>query len=117
MVTGGIRRKEVAEDALAGAGEFNVKMLGIARALAFRPQLANDWQNNQNPDVELPEINWKKKALGSLAVMAITKAQLARLAVCKAPKLALNPVFALIIDQVKTKWRTRRYKAWRRTEK
>jgi len=113
MVTGGILRKEVAQDALQkDAAGFGVEMLGLARAMAFKPDLPNLWKAGDY-DVELPEVTWKNKMLGALAVMAIAKAQLNRLAHGKAPKSGVSPLYALISEQFKTKLRTRRYRRWR----
>ena len=114
MVTGGIRKFEVAEQALEKdhAG-FSVQVLGLARALAFQPDLPNQWKSGNAVAVRLPEISWKKKILAALAVMAVTKAQLNRMALGKPPKWGLNPAWALFMEQLKTKFRTRRYRKWR----
>lgn len=113
MVTGGILSRKVAEDALLkDEAGFGVEMLGIARGLAFKPDLVNVWKQREH-EVKLPSINWKKKILASLAVMSVTKAQLNRMAFGKAPKFGLNPMLALLKDQLKTKFRTKRYRRWR----
>ena len=118
MITGGIRRKQVAEEALKqdDAG-FGVAMLGIARAMAFVPDLPNRWQQNQHLDVQLPQLNWKNKTIAALGVMSVTKAQLNRLASGKAPKPSVNPVLAILADRIKTKLRTRRYRKWRESHR
>jgi len=112
MVTGGIVQRSVAQDALQkDQAGFGVEMLGIARAMAFKPDLPNLWRE-QEYAVELPVINWKNKVFAALGVMAATKAQLNRMAKGKAPK-PVSPLWALIMDQIKTKIRTRRYRRWR----
>jgi len=94
MVTGGVRKKQIAIEAL---------------------QQPSEWQQEQSLEVTLPSLSWKNKTLAALGMMAITKAQLNRLANGKSPKLKLNPVVTIIKDRVKTKWRTQRYKRWRKS--
>jgi 2,4-dienoyl-CoA reductase-like NADH-dependent reductase (Old Yellow Enzyme family) len=113
MVTGGILRRAVAEEALEkDSAGFGVEMLGIAQAMAFQPDLPKQWQKNEL-EIRLPQVNWKNKTFAALAVMAITKAQLNRLALGKSPKANVSPFFSLIADQIKTKQRTKRYRRWR----
>jgi 2,4-dienoyl-CoA reductase-like NADH-dependent reductase (Old Yellow Enzyme family) len=116
MVTGGITKRAVAEDALTQRGGIAIEMLGIARALAYEPSLPNKWKQAQSLEIELPVVNWKNKTLGALAGMAITKAQLTRVAAGKLPNPNLNPFYAFIKGQIKTKLRTREYRKWRETD-
>jgi 2,4-dienoyl-CoA reductase-like NADH-dependent reductase (Old Yellow Enzyme family) len=113
MVTGGITKRSVAEDALNERGGISIKMLGIARALAYQPSLPNLWKQDQTLEVALPIVNWKNKTLGALASMAITKAQLTLMAAGKVPNPNINPLYALVKGQIKTKLRTRKYRKWR----
>ena len=114
MVTGGITRLETAKAALIqDAQGFGVSMLGIARALALEPRLAQKWQSRSREQVSLPQVQWRNKTLAALATMALTKAQLQRMAAGKAPKEGLNPVFALLRDRWLTWRRTQRYRRWR----
>ena len=113
MVTGGILRRAVAEEALEkDSAGFGVEMLGIAQAMAFQPDLPKQWQRNEL-EIELPQVNWKNKTFAALAVMAVTKAQLNRLAHGKPTKANVSPFFSLIADQLKTNQRTKRYRRWR----
>ena len=113
MVTGGILKRSVAIDTLQkNSAGFAVKMLGIARGLAFEPDLVNHWKQAEFA-VNLPVINWKNKVLTALAVMSVTKTQLNRMAVGKTPKYTSSPAFALLVDQLKSRLRTIRYKRWR----
>ena len=113
MVTGGILRREVAEEALEkDSAGFGVEMLGIAQAMAFQPDLPKQWQKNEL-EIKLPQVNWKNKTFAALAVMAVTKAQLNRLAQGKPTKANVSPFFSLIADQIKTNQRTKRYRRWR----
>ncbi len=113
MVTGGITKRTVAEDALNERGGISIEMLGIARALAYEPSLPNKWQRDEALEISLPNVDWKNKTLGALASMAITKAQLTRMAAGKSPKPNMQPFLALLKGQIKTKLRTRQYRAWR----
>ncbi|WP_336985488.1 NADH:flavin oxidoreductase/NADH oxidase family protein [Altererythrobacter aquiaggeris] len=114
MVTGGIVRLDVAEDALEKDPQgFGVAMLGIARALAFDPDLPENWLAGEQTEVLWPDITWKSGALKGLATMSVTKAQLERISVGKAVKPDVSPVWALLSDQFRTARRTRRYKQWR----
>lgn len=109
MVTGGVYRLKTAESAL-GSG---VDVLGIARAMAFVPDLPAKWKTGQSADVPLPEVRWKNRTMAGIATMALTKRQLNRLAAGKQPKAGLSPMLSLIGDQMNAKKLTKRYKAWR----
>jgi len=105
--------REVAEEALEkDSAGFGVEMLGIAQAMAFQPDLPKQWQKNEL-EIKLPQVNWKNKTFAALAVMAVTKAQLNRLALGKSPKSNISPFFSLLADQIKTNQRTKRYRRWR----
>ncbi len=118
MVTGGVRRWAVAEAAMSrDEAGFGVDLLGVARALAFQPDLVARWREGEQLDVEIPRVAWKNKTLASLAGMAVTKAQLGRLARGEQPKPGVSPLWAVLSDQLATKLRTRRYRRWRRATK
>lgn len=118
MVTGGIRRRALAENALAkDLGGFGVSVLGIARAMAFVPDLPNQWQAGTIEEVCVPEVSWRIKEAGALAAMALTSKQLHRIANGKSPSLSIPPLFALIWDQLRNKRLTKRYTKWRRASK
>ena len=115
MVTGGIRKLAVAEEALStDAAGFGVSVLGIARALAFAPDLARDWEAGRNAVIEVPSVEWKDRTLASVATMALTKAQMERMARGRAPWPAMPAALALAADRLRTLARVRRYKGWRR---
>ena len=114
MVTGGIKRRAVAEAALEqDTGGFGVAMLGMGRALAYAPNLVNEWREDRNLEVTIPEVNWKDTTLAGVAGMAVTKAQLRRVAAGRKPNPKLSPLFAMIRDQMRTGKLTKRYKKWR----
>jgi 2,4-dienoyl-CoA reductase-like NADH-dependent reductase (Old Yellow Enzyme family) len=113
MVTGGIRRRAVAEAALQPSeGKPGVAMVGIASALAFEPDLAERWKRDEALEIGIPSVGWRNKAYASLAKMALVKLQLRRLGKGQQPKPNASPLLALIRQQIITKRRTRLYRAW-----
>lgn len=114
MVTGGIKRLDVAHEALEqDAAGFGVSMLGVARASAFDPHFARHWKDGAHTDISIPELDWKNKTLASLATMSVTKAQLHRLANGKPVKPNVSPILALITDRLRINKLTKRYRKWR----
>ena len=114
MVTGGITKLDVAEAALAKDEHgFGVQLLGIARALAADPHLAKHWQDGTNADVALPEAGFSSPTLKGLATMALTKAQLERMAKGKVPGDGGSATLALVADQYRAAKRAKAYRAWR----
>ena len=113
MVTGGIRRRAVAEQALRPSeGRPGVAMVGIASAMAFEPKLPERWKDGEALEIEIPSLGWRNKAYASLARMALVKLQLRRLGKGRPPKPDANPLLALIRQQIITKRRTRLYRTW-----
>lgn len=111
MVTGGIRRRATAEDALAPeAGRDGVAMVGIGQALAYDPDLSNEWRKGEKV-VTVPAVGWKKRVLASLATMSMAKAQLRRMGAGKVPK-PVSGIWAVICQQLLTMRRNRQYRAW-----
>lgn len=106
MVTGGIRRKPVAEQVI----DSGIDMVGIATALAIDPNLPNEWKQGQNIAPELKPIHWENKTLASLANMATVKFQLQKLSHGKKSNPKVSPLWALILQQTETTCRTRQYK-------
>ncbi|SDO36495.1 2,4-dienoyl-CoA reductase [Lutimaribacter pacificus] len=114
MVTGGIRRRATAGDALAPEdGRAGVAMVGIAQALAYAPDLANRWQKGEHA-VTVPAVHWKRRALAGLATMAMTKLQLRRMGAGKHPDPSAWAPGVLLRDQLRTRRRNRQYRAWLR---
>jgi 2,4-dienoyl-CoA reductase-like NADH-dependent reductase (Old Yellow Enzyme family) len=113
MVTGGIRRRQVAIDALDDSAGYGVSVLGVARAMAFVPDLPNAWQADQKLDVELPRLSWENSTIAALGVMSMTKAQLNRMAKGLQPKAGVNPILSIIQDRLNTRLRTKCYRRWR----
>ena len=108
MVTGGIRRKAVAEQVV----QSGVDMVGIGTALAIDPALPDGWRRGQESAPELPPIRWKNKALASLANMATVKFQLRNLSKGRKTDPHVSPLRALLVQQAATACRTRQYRRW-----
>ena len=106
MVTGGIRRRPVAEQVM----QSGVEMVGIGTALAIAPALPRAWQAGQVVVPELRPITWKNKALASLGNMAMVKFQLRRLSEAKAPEPGVSPWWALLRQQWTDAIRARQYR-------
>ncbi|KWZ47783.1 2,4-dienoyl-CoA reductase [Burkholderia savannae] len=108
MVTGGIRRRAVAEQVV----DSGVAMVGIATALSVDPNLPRDWLAGGNNAPALRPIVWKNKVLGSLANMAVIKFQLKRLSEGRVTNPRVSPLRALLLQQLSTSCQTRRYRRW-----
>jgi 2,4-dienoyl-CoA reductase-like NADH-dependent reductase (Old Yellow Enzyme family) len=108
MVTGGVTKKETAEKALASG---SVDIVGIARAFAYAPHLAKDWEAGGH-QVELPVVGFKNKLLTALGTMALTKTQLFLLAQGKAPKPKSSPLLSIVKDRLRISKKTKLYKQW-----
>ncbi|WP_296228674.1 NADH:flavin oxidoreductase/NADH oxidase family protein [Ralstonia sp. UBA689] len=108
MVTGGIRRRAVAEQVV----DSGIAMVGIATALSIDPNLPRDWHAGKNNAPALRPITWKNKVLGSLANMAVVKFQLKRLSEGRGADPRVSPLRALLLQQWVTSCQTRRYRKW-----
>lgn len=106
MVTGGIRRRAVAEHVI----ESGVDMVGIATALAIEPNLPNLWKSGNKDAPELKPIRWKNKAIASVANMSAVKYQLRKLSQGKATNAKVSPLWALILQQLAMTKRTKQYR-------
>lgn len=112
LVTGGIRRRATAEAALTPEdGRPGTAMVGFAQALAWAPDLPNRWRAGEAV-VELPVVRWKSRPLTSLATMALAKRQLRRLGAGRSSGSGAWAPGVVACDQIRTLWRSRRYRAW-----
>ena len=107
MVTGGIRRPEVAEQVL----QTGVALVGIATALALVPDLPNRWQQGEALSPVLPAFRFGKKPLQALAKMAYTRLMLRRFGQAL-PFWSIRrwPLAMLLLDQIRLALLARRYK-------
>ncbi|WP_322047467.1 NADH:flavin oxidoreductase/NADH oxidase family protein [Paraburkholderia sp. J67] len=108
MVTGGIRRRAIAEQVVASG----VDMVGIGTALAIDPNLPREWRTGNDRAPALSPITWKNKPLASLANMASVKFQLRRLSEGKKTRPNVSPLRALLLQQLAEMARTRQYRRW-----
>jgi 2,4-dienoyl-CoA reductase-like NADH-dependent reductase (Old Yellow Enzyme family) len=108
MVTGGVRRRPVAESVV----QSGVDMVGMGTALAIEPHLPRDWLQGKDNAPQLPPITWKNKTIASLANMAVVKFQLRKLSLDKQPDPSVSPLRALIMEQLGAACRTRQYRRW-----
>ncbi|WP_420333604.1 NADH:flavin oxidoreductase/NADH oxidase family protein [Roseibium sp.] len=114
MVTGGIRSRDVAEEAITNhTGGIGVSVLGLARAMAFEPDVIANWQQGKKLRVDIPEVRWKNKRMAGFASMVLAYVQLERLSIGKSPNKGGLPFLALIGNQLKTRKRTQAYRKWR----
>jgi 2,4-dienoyl-CoA reductase-like NADH-dependent reductase (Old Yellow Enzyme family) len=110
MTTGGIRRREVADNVLAQG----VSVVGIATALAMDPGLPLSWREAKPRDGSVPAITFKDKMLASFAMMSVLQRQLHRLGNGQRPLANASAIFSIIRDQVRTRFLARRYRFWSR---
>lgn len=114
MLTGGIKRRQVAEDALNVDGELPaVDMVGIATALAYEPDLPNQWQTDQGLDVNLPRVEWENKTMSALGNMSVIKSQLQALSKGRPVSYKTNPIIAILKDRIRVIKQAKRYRRWR----
>ena len=106
MVTGGIRRVQVAETVV----NSGIDMVGIATALAIDPQLPVEWQNGKDRAPMLEVAKWNNKTLASLAYMATVKYQLTKLSNNAEPNPQVSQLWALLSGQIKIASQARRYR-------
>jgi len=108
MVTGGIRRLEVANAVLAGG----VAMVGIATALGLEPDLPRQWRLGHANAPQLKPITWANKPLAASAHLAAVKYQLTRLSRRRRTNPRVSPVWALLVSQVGASRQAGRYRRW-----
>lgn len=113
MVTGGIRKREIANEVL----ETNVDMVGIGTTLSLNPNLVNEWRNNSEIKTpKLKPITWSNKTLASLANMAMVKYQFNRIVKGKTPDINVSPLKAFLIDRYCNYKKTKEYRKWIKTK-
>ena len=108
MVTGGVTKLATAQAALGSGADI----IGVARAMAYAPNLPDNWEYGRASQVRLPRLSWKNKLLVALGSMAMTKEQLHLMGKGKSPKPSQSPISAIIKDRLRVRKQTKRYKAW-----
>ncbi|HEY3608496.1 MAG TPA: NADH:flavin oxidoreductase/NADH oxidase family protein [Pseudonocardiaceae bacterium] len=115
MLTGGISRRETAEQVLANG----VAVVGMATALAGTPDLPNRWRAGAQAGAQAGArprpVTWSDRTLASAAGMALVRYQLRRIARGGSPRLGTHPAHALACDQLAARRALRRYRSWLRT--
>lgn len=112
MVTGGIRRREVAIDAInAEDGRPGVDLVGLGRALAADPHLPNTWRTREAATPE-PNVSWMKAPIASVAIQSITTAQMHRLGTGGKGGSRISPILALILGEIRKRSATKAYLRW-----
>jgi 2,4-dienoyl-CoA reductase-like NADH-dependent reductase (Old Yellow Enzyme family) len=106
MTTGGISKRAVAEYVV----ESGVELVGLASALAFTPQLPNQWMSRTMAEGKITKVKWRNKTLSGVANMALVKRQLRRIGAHKSPKANASPLLTLLLDQLRTARLTKRYR-------
>ncbi|MDP9917517.1 2,4-dienoyl-CoA reductase-like NADH-dependent reductase (Old Yellow Enzyme family) [Variovorax boronicumulans] len=108
MTTGGIVRRAVAERVL-GEG---VAVVGMATALAVAPDLPARWRAGEDAAAQSPQVDWKDQVMAALARMALVKRRLRTLRPGRNSAPAHSPFLSLVLDQLRTKRLTKRYRRW-----
>jgi 2,4-dienoyl-CoA reductase-like NADH-dependent reductase (Old Yellow Enzyme family) len=108
MLTGGITRRETAEQVLAGG----VDVVGMGTAIAVTPDLPNRWRTGLDSTEWLKPVTWSDRTLASAASMALVRHQMRRITRGKHPTGKTHAVHALMCDQRAQRHALRRYRAW-----
>ncbi len=108
MVTGGVRRREVAAQVVADG----VAMVGIATALALDPDLPSRWRQAPADAPLAPRLKSANKTVVAMAGMAHTGRQLRRMAGGREPAAQSSPLLALILNQLRRRGLIRRYQRY-----
>ena len=106
MITGGIKRLAIAEQALTSG----MSLVGMASALAMEPDLPSKWQQQPEHQGHIPQVTWQDKTLRGLATMAIIKRQLKRLSQGKPVLASLSPACSIVRQQLNQLILTKRYR-------
>jgi 2,4-dienoyl-CoA reductase-like NADH-dependent reductase (Old Yellow Enzyme family) len=113
MLTGGITRRETAEEVLAAG----IAVVGMGTALAVTPDLPQRWEAGVQATRGLRPVTWSDKTLASAAGMALVRFQMRRMARGGNPRLRTRPVRALVCDQRTQRRALRRYRSWLETSR
>jgi 2,4-dienoyl-CoA reductase-like NADH-dependent reductase (Old Yellow Enzyme family) len=108
MLTGGITRRETAEQVLASG----VAVIGMGTALAVTPDLPNRWRAGGQAAGRLRPVTWSDKTLASAASMALVRHQMRRIARGGDPAMGTHPLRALACDELAQRRALRRYRSW-----
>ncbi len=106
MITGGIRRRSVAQGALDGGAS----LVGVATAFGMSTQLGNEWLAGREGSVDYPTVRIPDKSLAAAARQAVVHQRMR----CPQPHASrhMMPTAALIVDLLRRERARRRYRAW-----
>ncbi|WP_378573503.1 2,4-dienoyl-CoA reductase [Nocardiopsis mangrovi] len=110
MLTGGIRRRSVAQRVLDGGFD----LVGVATALAVDPGSAGRWLDEDEAEVPAPRSSLRSKPLRASAVQAATTARMHRMAADLPDCSTDAPLRALVVDRVRRGRQLRGYRRWLR---
>lgn len=110
MLTGGIVRRPVAEEVLAGG----IDVVGMGSALAVDPDLPAKWRTTAGArtEVRLAPVTLADKAAASAASMARIRYQLRRLGRGRRTRPGINPLLAYLREVPLRRRALRRYRTW-----
>ncbi|MFF0703626.1 NADH:flavin oxidoreductase/NADH oxidase family protein [Streptomyces tendae] len=109
MLTGGIRRRAVAQQVI----DSGVEVAGVATALAIDPAPPGQWLAGRDARAEPPRPRLRNKTLAAAAVQALTSRRLARLGRGKSSRPPYSPAVALVLERLVRGRRRRGYLKWR----
>jgi 2,4-dienoyl-CoA reductase-like NADH-dependent reductase (Old Yellow Enzyme family) len=108
MLTGGITRRETAEQVLSSG----VALVGMASAMAITPDLCSRWQEGREATERLAPVTWSDKTLASAADTALARHQMRRITRGHQPTGRTHPLYALACDQRVQRRALGRYRKW-----
>ncbi|MFD0271061.1 NADH:flavin oxidoreductase/NADH oxidase family protein [Streptomyces sp. NPDC127106] len=108
MLTGGIARSQTAGRVL----DRGFAVVGLASALAFRPDLPARWRAGEDVRVTVERLRWRDRDLAGAGLLAFVRFQLHRLARGLEPRPHASARAAFALDQLRHWRRVRSYGAW-----
>jgi 2,4-dienoyl-CoA reductase-like NADH-dependent reductase (Old Yellow Enzyme family) len=108
MLTGGITRRETAEEVLASG----VALVGMGTAIAVTPNLPNRWRAGREATAQLKRVNWRDTTLASAASMALVRHQMRRITRDQDPTGGTHPLHAFLCEQRAQRRALGRYQDW-----
>lgn len=112
MLTGGIRRRSVAQRVL----DEGFDLVGVATAFATDPGLARHWLRGEEAKTSPARSSLRSKALRASALQAATTARMHRMAAGRPDHPGDAPLRALLIDRVRRGRQLRDYRCWVRDQ-
>ncbi|WAP54945.1 oxidoreductase [Streptomyces sp. S465] len=110
LLTGGIRRRAVAQQVL----DSGVAVAGMAATLAIDPTLPRQWLAGIDAQAGPPRTRLRNTMLAAAALQAGTSRRLSRLGKGKPSKAPYSPAVALLLERLVRARRRRGYLTWLR---